>query len=113
MSFFTSTDENEKKYILIFSPLIPKSNTSAHNSPHMSDEEISPFLKAQFVNFLMNLLHRNMVAYRNGKSIPNEDVAIEMTLRRKYPQDFWNVRDFSVLAVCLLEKENWKLPLAN
>ncbi len=111
MIFFTSTNKDEAEYYnMHFKPL---TLGSSYVPLYLSKKIPSEYIMKRLINSLKCVLDSNLTARKERREPIKAYDDIERMLHKKYPQDFWNAQNTYVLAVCLLIKENWKMPLCD
>jgi len=108
MSFYTSPNTN--KYSIHFTPL----TLGMYYVPlYLSKTTPSEYIMKRLINSLKCVLDSNITARKERRKPIRAYAETELMLRTKYPQDFWDAQNTYDLAVCLLIKENWKMPLCD
>uniref|UniRef100_A0A6C0DXM0 Uncharacterized protein n=1 Tax=viral metagenome TaxID=1070528 RepID=A0A6C0DXM0_9ZZZZ len=109
MSFYTSPND-DAKYDIHFKPL---TLGPSYVPLYLSKKIPSEYIMKRLINSLKCVLDSNLTAHKERQKLIKAYAEIEHMLRKKYPQDFWDAKNTHDLAVCLLVKENWKLPLCD
>jgi hypothetical protein len=71
----------------------------------------SVYVRTCLIKSLERVLNSNIMARQKKQRPIKAHAELEHMLHTKYPQDFWDAQNTYVLAVCLLKKEDWILPL--
>ena len=108
--FFTPANKTEVDYGISFTPL---TLGPSYVPLYLSKETPSEYIRNCLINSLECVLNSNLIARKKGQQLIRAYDKIERMLRIKYPQDFWDAQNIRDLALLLLKKENWKLPLCD
>ena len=110
MNFFFTPTNGTEEYYIHFTPL---TLGPSYVPLYLSKKPPPEYIMKRLIDSLIYMLNSNLIARKEGQQLIRAYDKIERMLRIKYPQDFWDAQNIRDLALLLLKKENWKLPLCD